>query len=112
MAQGIDPVLAYVLDDLVALAPFGLSVELRLMVGATLVVGAPISDADYFADLGAQFRKSADELSSLVWNGSYEVRQALRQGWSQQQLTRLSDDRDFAFQRFGTYVQDQLGQHV
>lgn len=60
MTHSIDPVLVYVVDDLAALDRLGVNAQLTMMVGAALVTGTPIAEAEYFDRLGEQFRQAVE----------------------------------------------------
>ncbi len=112
MTRTVDPVLAYLLDDLVALAPFGLSIEVTFLVSGVLIVGTPIADEEYFARLGERVLSESRNLSDLYWHSELRARVEKQRGWSEELVARFGNDRELAFRRFGEQIQERLRQHV
>jgi hypothetical protein len=111
-ASEVDPVLAYLLDDLVALAPFGLAAEVTLAAGGLLVTGTPIADEEYFRRIGEHFQQVTEGASGRLWNRSREAEREWRHGWDEDQLAVLGRDRARGFERHGEDVQSRTRQRV
>jgi hypothetical protein len=113
VAPSVDPVLAHLVDDLTALGGFGVAVELTVAIDSLVVTGTPISDSEYFARLGEQFRKTVEPaFSGLSIHLGTEADKELKRGWDEDQLWELSQAREQGYRLFGQDVQQGTRERV
>lgn len=113
MVSSVDPVLAYLVDDLAALGGFGVAVELTVAVGSLVVVGTPIADAEYFAHLGERFRRTVEPAFGGLdfYRGTVAGRE-LEHGWQEDPLVELPRAREQVYRLFGEDAQQAVRERV
>lgn len=113
MLTSVDPVLAYLIDDLAALGGFGVAVELTVVVGSLVIVGTPIADSEYFGHLGERFRLTvAPAFRELSFHHGTEASRELEHGWQEDQLHELVLAREQAYRRFAEDAQQGVRERV
>jgi hypothetical protein len=113
VATSVDPVLAYLVDELAALGGFGVAVELTVVVGSLVIVGTPIADSEYFAHLGEWFRQTVEpSFRELSFHHGKEASRELEHGLQEDQLLQLAPDREQGYRLFGEDVQQSVRERV
>jgi hypothetical protein len=113
VATPVDPVLAYLVDDLAALGGFGVAVELTVAVGSLVVVGTPVSDAEYFVHLGERFHQTVQpDFGGLDFHNGTEAGRELEHGWQEDPLVELPRAREQGYRLFGEGAQQRVRERV
>jgi hypothetical protein len=113
LATAVDPVLAYLVDDLAALGGFGLAVEMTVVVGSLVVIGTPIAESEYFTRLGERFLQTVEHaMDGLRFHRGTEAAWELEQGWREDQVSDLARAREQGYRLFGENAQQDVRERV